>query len=366
MTTFVLIQSESHMTKHISKCLLAILIALTACTPKLTDIEAICENINDSHYIIKWEVWPDVHGHVDIYASTDPKKFDLESQPIARCKISDKICDINVDKTPQARYYFLLQFNNRYNYIVATRAPRIKNICNLRDLGGYKNEQKKVVKWGFLFRSGCIHNVDSTGTKKLNSLGIRTLIDFNDHSRFSIPDSGLKIGQIKHLPINLITTSHIYERLKNETLRRGDANIFLQDLFITLIDSGKPLYREMFDILLDEDNYPVILSDKFGKDYVGFASALILSALNIPEETIYDDFILSNQYLDRRAISFDCAECSTDTQEAATALMTVRKRQLFCAIRRIKQRYGSLQQYLREEMDLTPEKQEKLQNILLY
>ena len=104
MTTFVLIQSESHMTKHISKCLLAILIALTACTPKLTDIEAICENINDSHYIIKWEVWPDVHGHVDIYASTDPKKFDLESQPIARCKISDKICDINVDKTPQARY----------------------------------------------------------------------------------------------------------------------------------------------------------------------------------------------------------------------------------------------------------------------
>lgn len=165
MTTFVLIQSESHMTKHISKCLLAILIALTACTPKLTDIEAICENINDSHYIIKWEVWPDVHGHVDIYASTDPKKFDLESQPIARCKISDKICDINVDKTPQARYYFLLQFNNRYNYIVATRAPRIKNICNLRDLGGYENEQKKVVKWGFLFRSGCIHNVDSTGTK---------------------------------------------------------------------------------------------------------------------------------------------------------------------------------------------------------
>lgn len=111
--------------------------------------------------------------------------------------------------------------NNRYNYIVATRAPRIKNICNLRDLGGYENEQKKVVKWGFLFRSGCIHNVDSTGTKKLNSLGIRTLIDFNDHSRFSIPDSGLKIGQIKHLPINLITTSHIYERLKNETLRRA-------------------------------------------------------------------------------------------------------------------------------------------------
>ena len=165
-------------------------------------------------------------------------------------------------------------------------------------------------------------------------------------SRFHAPKKDLKIGQVKHLPINLITSSHVYDRLSSETLRRGDANIFLQDLFITLIDSGIPRYREMFDLLLDENSYPVILSDKFGKDYVGFASALILAALDVPEETIYDDFTLSNHYLDRRAILFDSVNCSSDTQEAATALMTVRKRHLFCAIRRIKQKYGSIQNYL--------------------
>ena len=354
------------MAKLTSKCLLALLLVLVSCTPKLTDIEAICENTNDSCYIIKWEVWPESHGHVKIYASTSPKTFDLKSEPVARCKISDKICHITFDKAVDTRYYFLLQFNKKDHYVVATRAPHIENVNNLRDLGGYESSHKKAVKWGYLFRSGCMQDIDSTGIKKINSLGIGTLIDFSDHSRHAALDPELKIGQIRHLPINLITTSHIYDRLKNETLRRGDANIVLQDLFIALIDSGAPLYREMFDILLDENNYPVILSDKFGKDYVGFASALVLAALDIPEETIYQDFTLSNQYLDRRAISFDCAESSTDTQEAATALMTVRKRQLFCAIRRIKNRYESLQGYLEKEMGLTPEKRKTLQDILLY
>ncbi len=355
------------MAKHLSKCLWVLIFALTSCSTQLIDIEAICESVNDSCYIIKWEVWPETPGYVQIYASTDPKHFDKsKNSRVARCKIADRICDITLKKEPETRYYFLLEFNKKSQCIVASRAANIENICNLRDLGGYENAQKKAIKWGYLFRSGCLQNIDSTGLKKINGLGVGTLIDFSDQSRFQAPEAGLKIGQIKHLPINLITSSHIYDRLHNETLRRGDANIFLQDLFITLIDSGIPRYREMFDLLLDENNYPVILSDKFGKDYVGFASALVLAALDVPEETIYDDFTLSNHYLDRRAIAFDSANCSSDTQEAATALMTVRKRHLFCAIRRIKQKYGSIQAYLEKEINLTPEKQQQLQKILLY
>ena len=118
---------------------------------------------------------------------------------------------------------------------------------------------------GISFPFGSIQDIDSLGIKKINSLGIGTLIDFSDLSRFHAPKKDLKIGQVKHLPINLITSSHVYDRLSSETLRRGDANIFLQDLFITLIDSGIPRYREMFDLLLDENSYPVILSDNSAK-----------------------------------------------------------------------------------------------------
>ena len=102
------------------------------------------------HY--QWEVWPETHGYVQIYASTDPKHFD-KSTRVVRCKISDKICDITLDKTPDTRYYFLLQFDKKNQRIVASRAPNITNICNLRDLGGYETSHQKAVKWGYLFRS---------------------------------------------------------------------------------------------------------------------------------------------------------------------------------------------------------------------
>ena len=111
------------MAKHLSKCIWVFFLALTSCSTQLFDIETICESVNDSCYIIKWEVWPETHGYVQIYASTDPKHFD-KSNRVARCKISDKICDITLDKTPDTRYYFLLQFDKKNQRIVASPRPQ--------------------------------------------------------------------------------------------------------------------------------------------------------------------------------------------------------------------------------------------------
>lgn len=109
----------------------------------------------------------------------------------------------------------------------------------------------------------------------------------------------------------------------------------------------------------------MVLTCNYGKDYTGFAIVLILSALNIPEETIIDDYLLTNQYLDKRSINMNLTDFPIDTQEAVTALMTADERYLNCAFKRIKRKYGSIQNYLEQELNMTPEKQKKLQEILL-
>lgn len=349
-----------------TKFLMAIALILTSCSSVKPDIDAVCEDLGNSRYIVKWELRPDdIKGNVKIYVSEEADNFNLQNPPAALCPISDKICEIDLAGRPNVRYYFLLRFKNKYDYHVATRAPHVKDGSNFRDLGGYRTPDGQVIKWGYIYRSGELDEISSAGLEKFRSLQVKTWIDFRDEARYTLPDTLLGIESSHHFPINLIATSPIFDRLKNETLRRGDANLFMQDLFLQLINEGKYAFSQMFDLLCDDANYPIVLGDKFGKDYVGFASALVLAALNIPEETIYRDYILSNQYLDRCAIHIDHTTCSTDTQEAATALMTVRKRQLFCAIRRIKQRHGSVLQYLQNEIGLTPEKQAKIQAILL-
>ena len=109
----------------------------------------------------------------------------------------------------------------------------------------------------------------------------------------------------------------------------------------------------------------VVLTCSYGKDYTGFAVVLILSALNIPEETILDDYLLTNQYLDKRSIDLNLVDFPLDIQEAVTALMTADEQYLNCAFKYIKRQYGSIQNYLEQELNMTPEKQKRLQEILL-
>ncbi len=350
---------------HKTSWLLSLILILAACTSVCPDIEVVCEDVSENQYILKWEILPEnTSGSVKIYMAESPNHFDLQSPPIAQCEIADKICEIDFSDQPYIRRYFLLRFKNKYDYFVATRAPHIKDGSNFRDIGGYETASGQFIKWGKLYRSGSLENINKQGQEKFQSLQINTWIDFCDTTRY-INHTHLGINQIFHFPINLITSSHIYPRLKSEKLRRGDANLFMQDLFLQLIDEGKSAFCKMFDIMTDDKNYPIVISDRYGKDYVGFAMAMILSTLDIPEDLIYRDFLLSNQYINRCAILADHDSCSTDTQEAATALMTMRKRQLFCAIHRIKQQHGTIQQYLQTELNLTPEKQEKIKSILL-
>lgn len=351
--------------KHTSLLTAAILLFLGACK-HAPEIEAVCENSVPCRYTIKWDITPELDGVVKIYASTRPESFNLREKPVAQVPISDKICEVSLDGKPDIRYYFSLRFNNRYNHTVATRVPNLKSRANFRDIGGYKNAAGKSIRWGQVFRTGVICPLDEEGTKKFQSLQVNTWIDFRDSVRYIEPDSALCIKNIYHLPINLITSSRIFEQLGNEKLRRGDANVFMQNLFIDLAEKGIPTYRKMFELLADKKNYPVVLCDKYGKDYVGFAVALLLSALEVPEETIYSDFLFSNRLLDRCSIDIDRDGSTSDTQEAATALMTTQKLQLSCALHHIEAQYGSIQRYLQEELYLTPEKQARLQSILLH
>ena len=56
----------------------------------------------------------------------------------------------------------------------------------------------------------------------------------------------------------------------------------------------------MFEHLLDEKNLPAVVHCTAGKDRAGMASALILLALGVPEETVMHDFLLTNHYTAER------------------------------------------------------------------
>jgi protein-tyrosine phosphatase len=74
-----------------------------------------------------------------------------------------------------------------------------------------------------------------------------------------------------------------------------------------LLESLNSQYRRMFAQLL-AGNAPLAFNCSAGKDRTGVATALILTAFNVPRETVIDDYLLSNRYFNpRKAMTGDSA-----------------------------------------------------------
>jgi protein-tyrosine phosphatase len=132
-----------------------------------------------------------------------------------------------------------------------------------------------------------------------------------------------------------------------------------------MLENNTDYLIRMFDLLLDEKNYPVIFTCSLGKDRSAIASALILAALDVDEETILEDYLLSISLINYRGLVSDAESYSSDIQQPITALYGVHPETIRYAFELIRTNYGSMQNYLEKELNLTAEKREKLKNILL-
>jgi protein-tyrosine phosphatase len=101
-----------------------------------------------------------------------------------------------------------------------------------------------------------------------------------------------------------------------------------------------------------------------GKDRTGVAAALILSALGVDEETIVEDYLLSNRALDRGgwAASPLLAKVSQDVVEA---ILGVDASYIASALATVDERHGSLPRYLHDELGVTERDVRTLQDHLL-
>ena len=60
---------------------------------------------------------------------------------------------------------------------------------NFRDLGGYKTEDGRTLKWGKLYRSDDLHFLTDEDVKYLSRLGVKSVVDFrSDEEREAEPD----------------------------------------------------------------------------------------------------------------------------------------------------------------------------------
>ncbi len=164
---------------------------------------------------------------------------------------------------------------------VDSAAPRnlyIDGVINFRDLGGWKTAEGNTVKQGLLYRSAKF-SADETGEamitdagrEELKRLGIRTEIDLrrtDNNENGGISES--VIGpDVRYVSIPL----------------ESGGNIILLN---------KEKLKEIFAILGDRNNYPIVLHCSIGTDRTGMVAFLVNGLLGVAEDDLYRDFLFSN------------------------------------------------------------------------
>jgi len=346
----------------LSVCVLVFLTYSCMSTVKITSV---VEKNREGDFLLKWEVSPDQEGNIDIYSSLTDSSLNSFT-PVATTRITDQVMRVNPTGSG-LREYFMLRTAGVHSGVVANRVIDMNNIKNFRDAGGYFTTDNRQVKWGEVYRSGNLSNATLYDQERIRRLRIKTVIDFRSERTAGkypilLHPSIRKIA----LPLAPMDAVKLDEQMKDEHFDRSDAIRYVQEEYVNLVENHKTQFADMFDLLANDSNYPILLSGSLGKDGVGIATYLILYAIGIPQNILEQDYMLSNEYIDPAKAEIDARNLSESMQEAVTAMLSVNTAYLNYAIDYIKLKYGSVDNYLEKELRVTSGKKNLLRKYLLY
>lgn len=344
---------------------ICVLVFLTYSCMSTVKITSVVEKNREGDFLLKWEVSPDQEGNIDIYSSLTDSSLNSFT-PVATTRITDQVMRVNPTGSG-LREYFMLRTAGVHSGVVANRVIDMNNIKNFRDAGGYFTTDNRQVKWGEVYRSGNLSNATLYDQERIRRLRIKTVIDFRSERTAGkypilLHPSIRKIA----LPLAPMDAVKLDEQMKDEHFDRSDAIRYVQEEYVNLVENHKTQFAEMFDLLANDSNYPILLSGSLGKDGVGIATYLILYAIGIPQNILEQDYMLSNEYIDPAKAEIDARNLSESMQEAVTAMLSVNTAYLNYAIDYIKLKYGSVDNYLEKELRVTSGKKNLLRKYLLY
>ena len=215
---------------------------------------------------------------------------------------------------------------------LSARSLGLRGAVNARDLGGYRTADGRVLRPGVALRSDGLNRLGEEDVELLADLGLRQIVDLRslDEVREAGPDRvpGLPVADIaaaelSSVPVTVERTTPDGITLHHLPVFAADFDIYvaLRDALADrdpvkqqdLLGDGKaagmmiglyrwfvtdPVARERFAtvlrLLAAPDGTPLLFHCTAGKDRTGWTAALLLTVLGVEQETVYEDYLLTN------------------------------------------------------------------------
>ncbi|MBT2622884.1 tyrosine-protein phosphatase [Chryseobacterium sp. ISL-6] len=243
----------------------------------------------------------------------------------------------------------------------------IKKVYNFRTLENIKNSEGKTLKEGRFYRSGHLNKLKKKSFDSLRMLGIKEVIDLrNEKEITSKPD---------RLPENLIYKKYSAFEDQGDQLSQArklvlkgkvsaeDADKRMIDFYCEYVTENPEVIKKIITEILDGDQ-PVLYHCTAGKDRTGIITALILTILKFDKATIYNDYLLSNNF--RKEMIIKRLRLANNLHflypkmdlKVLEKLSWVEKDYLDAAFNEIDNKYGSIDVYIHKVLGISEDKRE--------
>lgn len=244
----------------------------------------------------------------------------------------------------------------------------VKKVNNFRTVGNIKNSEGRTLKEGKFYRSGHLHKLKKKSFRELESLGIKEVIDLRNSKEISDkPDQ---------LPTNVVYKKYSAFNDEGDQLTQAkklvlkgkvngsDADKRMIDFYREYVTENPEVIRKIITEILESDQ-PVLYHCTAGKDRTGITTALILTILKFDKATIYNDYLLSNNY--RKKLVLKRLKLADNLHflypkmdvKVLEKLSWVEPAYLDAAFDEINKKYGSMDAYIQQVLGISENKREE-------
>jgi protein-tyrosine phosphatase len=237
-----------------------------------------------------------------------------------------------------------------------TRHLNLAGASNFRDLGGYPARDGRIVRWRQIFRSNHLGHLTTGDIEVLRGLSVKSAFDFRGTDERTAAMCGIEEIAVHSLPIEPTVVAALRAQLASGgPLTSAVALDVMRDSYRNYVRNNTQTFRALFAHLL-EDHAPLVIHCTAGKDRTGFACALILHALGVPDDLIAEDYLLTNRFYRR-----DPSASPDLPEEVRRALGSVETSYLAAAFEAIRADYGNLESYFNDGLGLGARERARLE-----
>ncbi len=257
----------------------------------------------------------------------------------------------------------------------------LTGMANARDLGGMPAADGRAIKMGRLLRTDALHHATEADLEWLvGTCGVQRVFDFRSpEEKKAAPDPKSQMKGVVFFDVPVFNVASVglmpgqgiaADAVALEHVARGLHPLVRQVYPRCLLGAeGIAAYRALFDALLRAEDGATLWHCTEGKDRTGLAAVLVEHALGVSEENIRKDYLATNLFAqtaaEKIADAFGRHHVAVRADMDLDAVFYAYEDYLDEALAAVREQCGGLDEYLEEQLGVTPDARRQLQEMYL-